>query len=67
MLQFPVVIQRTTMRAISEHSTGMLGGAVFLNESEAVVLLDREVIEEILRRARPDDQRIDDVIRRLVL
>jgi len=67
MLQLALVVKTSTLRALTEHSIHTLGGALPLNESEAIVLLSADTVAELLRQARPEDTRIDDVIMRLAL
>lgn len=68
MLQITVAIKRSTLLAIREHSVSdCFVGEMPLSESESLVLLDQNVLDEIIRRAEPKDERIDDVIMRLVL
>jgi len=68
MLEFVVLVKQSTLRAVSEHSTAVrFGGVRPLNEHEALVHIDQEVVQAIIRNAKPEDRRIDEVIMRLVL
>ena len=68
MLEFVVLIKRSTLQAVNEHSTAeRFGGVLPLNEHEALVHLDQEVVQAIIRNAKPEDRRIDDVILRRAL
>jgi hypothetical protein len=67
MLQLALLVRKSTLSAIAEHSIADLSGAVDINDRESIVLLDAEVVRRILDLARPDDERIDEVILRMVL
>ncbi len=67
MIQLPILGKKATLAAIAEHCLADLNDAISINDSEAIVLLDAEVVRSILDRAGPKDQRIDDVILRQVL
>ena len=68
MIELAIVIKKTTLNALTEHSIApQLGGAIDISPTEAIVLLDAEVVRRLLDSARPEDTRIDDVIRRRVL
>jgi hypothetical protein len=68
VLQLALVVRRSTLVALSEHSSAAaLGGSIPLGESEAIVLLDAEVVRRLLEAARPEDTRLDDVIMRMAL
>ena len=68
MLQLAVVVKKSTLAALSEHSiTPALGGALPLNDNEALVLLSADVVRALLDQAQPGDTRIDEVIMRLAL
>ena len=67
MLELAVLVKKSSLAALSEHSVHRLDSAVSLNESEALILLDAEVVRRLLDLARPEDARIDDVIMRMVL
>jgi hypothetical protein len=67
MLQVAVLLQRSTLRVLNEHSVTEVGGAFDLSPTEALVLLDAETLQVLLGQARPEDSRLDDVIMRLAL
>jgi hypothetical protein len=67
MLMLAVVIKQSTLRALEEHSVKTVGGAININDNEAIVLLQADTVRRLLDLARPGDTRIDDAIMRLAL
>ncbi|MBX3403850.1 MAG: hypothetical protein KF699_16555 [Phycisphaeraceae bacterium] len=62
-----VLIQRSTLLFLQEHARNDLQDAVFINKDEAVVLLQATTLQKLLSCARPGDERIDHVLRRVAL
>jgi hypothetical protein len=67
MLTLALVVRKSTLRALEEHSVKTVGGAININETEAIVLLQADTVRRLLDLARPGDTRIDDAIMRLAL
>jgi hypothetical protein len=67
MIHIPVVVKKSTLLVLSEHAAEMTSTAVSINRTEAIVVLDAEVVMTILQQAQPGDERIDDVIMRRAL
>lgn len=67
-MKFVVLVKKSSLRALSEHSVDDIqSDAVEINETEALILMSAEVITRLIALARPEDQRIDDVLMRLAL
>ncbi|MCL4199370.1 MAG: hypothetical protein KJZ69_17905 [Phycisphaerales bacterium] len=64
-MKFVVLLKKSTLHALSEHAVTEMGPVVEINENEALVMLSAEVITRLITLARPEDERIDDVITRL--
>lgn len=67
MLRIVVLVKKSTLHVLSEHSVAEMGPIVELNETEALVMLSAEVVNHLITSAQPEDERIDDVITRLAL
>ncbi len=66
-MKFVVLLKKSTLHALSEHAVTEMGPAVEINQTEALVMLSAEVVTRLIALARPEDERIDDVITRLAL
>lgn len=66
-MKFVVLLKKSTLHALSEHAVTEMGPVVELSETEALVMLSAEVITRLITLAKPEDERIDDVITRLAL
>ncbi len=66
-MKFVVLLKKSTLHALSEHAVTEMGPVVEINETEALVMLSAEVVTRLIALARPEDERIDDVITRLAL
>ncbi|MCC6910181.1 MAG: hypothetical protein IT430_19790 [Phycisphaerales bacterium] len=66
-MKFVVLLKKSTLHALSEHAVTEMGPVVEINEAEALVMLSDEVITRLITLAKPEDERIDDVIARLAL
>lgn len=66
-MKFVVLLKKSTLHALSEHAVTEMGPVVEINQTEALVMLSAEVITRLIALARPEDERIDDVIARLAL
>jgi hypothetical protein len=67
VLKLAVLVKKSTLAALGEHSVHQLSDAMPLSETEALVLLDADTVRRLLALARPEDTRIDDAIMRLAL
>jgi hypothetical protein len=67
VLQLVVLLKKNTLAALREHTAAKLECTVELNDREALVLLDADVIAGLLEHAKPGDERLDDVIVRLAV
>ncbi len=66
-MKFVVLLKKSTLHALSEHAVTEMGPVVEINETEALVMLSAEVVAHLITLAKPEDERIDDVITRLAL
>ncbi len=66
-MKFVVLLKKSTLHALSEHAVTEMGPVVEINQTEALVMLSAEVVTRLIALARPEDERIDDVITRLAL
>ncbi len=66
-MKFVVLLKKSTLHALSEHAVTEMGPVVEINETEALVMLSDEVITRLIALAKPEDERLDDVITRLAL
>jgi hypothetical protein len=62
-----VLVKKSTLHILAEHSASDMGPIVEINQTEALVMLSSEVLAHLITLARPEDERIDDVINRLAL
>ena len=67
MMQLVVLVKKSTLHVLSEHAVCEMGPVVEINDAEALVMLSAEVISQLMTLAKPEDERIDDVIARLAL
>lgn len=67
MLELAILVKKSTLAALEEHSSKVVGGSISFNEYEALVLLKADTLSKLLSIARPEDTRIDEVIMRLAL
>ncbi len=67
MLRIVVLVKKSTLHVLAEHSDQDMGPIVELNDAEALVMLTAEVVARLISLAKPEDERIDDVITRLAL
>jgi hypothetical protein len=67
MLQLVVLLNKNTLAALREHTSSPVTSCIDVNEREALVLLDADVVAGLLERARPGDKRLDDVVLRLAV
>lgn len=67
MLQLIVLVKKSTLLILDEHSVNQVGPAVDLNADETLIMLSSDTLSRILAVAEPGDQRIDDVIARVAL
>ena len=67
MINVAVLLRKSTLAALTEHSVHTVGGAIPINENESLVLLTADTLMALLERARPEDTRLDDVIVRIAL
>lgn len=67
MIQFAILVKRTTLTVLNEHAVNELHGFIPINETEALVMFSAETISKLIKLAKPEDERIDDVIVRLAL
>lgn len=67
MLRIIVLVKKSTLHILAEHSAQDKGPIVELNDTEALVMLSAEVVNHLITRAQPEDERLDDVIHRLAL
>ncbi len=66
-MKFVVLLKKSTLHALSEHAVTEMGPVVEINQTEALVMLSAEVIARLIALAKPQDERLDDVITRLAL
>jgi len=66
-MKFVVLLKKSTLHALSEHAVTEMGPVVEINQTEALVMLSAEVVAHLITLAKPEDERIDDVITRLAL
>ncbi|MCC6910225.1 MAG: hypothetical protein IT430_20015 [Phycisphaerales bacterium] len=67
MLRMVVLVKKSTLHILAEHSEQDMGPIVELNDTEALVMLTAEVVARLIALAKPEDERLDDVIHRLAL
>ena len=67
MLRLVLLVRKSTLQILSEHWALDMELIVEINQSEALVLLTAEVVAHLITLAKPEDERIDDVISRLAL
>lgn len=67
MMRLVVLVRKSTLHALSEHAVTEMGPVVEINDTEALVMLSAEVVSQLITLAKPEDERIDDVIARLAL